>query len=368
MSLGIDLTALSEPWAGMQYFTSNFVRALSLATDRSLTLFYADDRDWLSLPGERENIRSKTLQGTLGSRVVREQVTFPLELEFGHNDVERLLVPAYFGPIATRCPVDMIVYDFLYLREDSGHSLTDWGYWRGLYRAAFYRADRLYPCSRTTRDELVERMPWVEPKVGPVLYPGHRRYENRSRPSGELSHGNPYILFVGTISPRKNVDELVKFYRSAPEQIREKYDLRLVGQHGWGKPDPETLHQPDSGIIWERRVSDGGLRELYENASLLVLPSRGEGFGMPILEAFRHGVPVVLSPLDVFREVAGDSAWYLPSFEAEQGWTPILTEALFDEAKRRLKVTQGRRRARQFSWAKSALRYLEDLGEGAERP
>ncbi|MFB6347012.1 MAG: glycosyltransferase, partial [bacterium] len=161
---------------------------------------------------------------------------------------------------------------------------------------------------------------------------------------------------------RKNVQALLDFYRNnAPESISKQYDLRLAGQHGWGEPSPDELHDPDRGIIWEGRVSDRRLKQLYQNASLLVLPSLGEGFGMPILEAFRHRLPVVLSPLDVFREVAGKAAWYLPGFESSTDWVEVFQEALNDPARRRLKTTIGLRRSRQFCWADSANRYLSDV-------
>lgn len=366
MKLGIDVTALSESWGGMQYFTANLVRSLLRATGASVTLLRAGENDGLKTGGSHRNVKSVTLPSISTSRVVREQLTLPVTLAAGGYDLDRLLVPAYFGPIITGPSVDMIVHDLLYLRDDSGHGLKDRAYWKGLYRAAFYRAGRLYPCSRATRDEMIERMPWASGKVGPVLYPGHRRYDRTGEDPVHRDTNDPFILYVGTISPRKNVGELLDFYRSAPASISDQYDLRLVGEHGWGEPGPDALKRAGEGVIWEGRVSDARLRTLYEEASLLVLPSRGEGFGMPILEAFRHRLPVVLSPLDVFREVAGDAAWYLPSFRQDEGWVEVISEALTDGAARRLKTTKGIRRSRRFSWARSAKRYLNDIASGEE--
>lgn len=361
MNLGVDLTSLSESWAGMQYYASNFVQALSATSENPLTvLISAGQREELPVASSGDN-HTINVRSIMGSRVLQEQLVLPVNLLFNGNRPDRLLVPAYFGPVLAPCPVDMIVYDFLYLRGDSGHSFKERLYWKGLYRAAFYRANRLYPCSRTIRDEMIRRMPWVEPKVGPVLYPGHRRYRRREKNSSEREVSKPFLLFVGTISPRKNVSELLEFYRKAPESLRENYDLRLAGQHGWGEPEPEDLDDAGDGIVWEGRVSDRRLEYLYDHASLLVLPSTGEGFGMPILEAFRHSLPVLLSPLDVFREVAGDAAFYLPSFDWRPEWNDVFQEALSDPAKRREKTTRGVRRSRNFSWATSAKRYLDDV-------
>lgn len=363
MNLAVDLSCLSETPAGMQVFARNLTESIIASGKITVEPVLFEDARVHPDHLDRQNVEPRWLSDRIPSRVLREQSQLPLSLLYSSKPVpDRLLVPAYLGPILAPCPVDLLVYDLEFLDHSGGMGLKDWFYWRLLYRPAFARADRLLSCSEATAWEIRSRYPRVSDKVGPVLYPGHRQFAGQSFRTSS-SFKRPYLLFVGTISPRKNVANLIEFYRNAPRRIREGYDLRLVGKHGWGEPGPEKLDNAAGNVVWHGRVDDGELDRLYRGASLLVLPSRGEGFGLPILEAFRAGVPVVLSDLDVFREVAGKAAWYLPDREEPSTWSTVFEEALFDEGGRRERVTRGRRRLRRFRWSDSARLYRNSLPE-----
>lgn len=345
----------------MQVFARNLTG--SLAASGNLTvepILFEDARGSLDFL-DRENVEPRRLCDRIPSRVLREQLQVPLSLVTSSRPLpDRLLVPAYLGPVLAPCPVDLMVYDLEFLDHSGGMSLGDWFYWRLLHRPAFAGADRLLTCSEATASKLRSRYPGISENVGPVLYPGYKG-DPADSTGPAPSFDRPYVLFVGTISPRKNVANLIEFYRRAPERIRDEYDLRLVGKHGWGEPTPEQLREAGEGVVWHGRVSDGELARLYRGTSLLALPSRGEGFGLPILEAFRAGAPVVLSDLDVFREVAGEAAWYLPDPEEPASWSGVFEEALFDAPRRRERVTRGRRRLRRFRWSDAARRYRSSL-------
>jgi glycosyltransferase involved in cell wall biosynthesis len=153
----------------------------------------------------------------------------------------------------------------------------------------------------------------------------------------------PFVLFVGTIEPRKGVDDLL----AAFEQVRvDRPELRLVlaGPRGWGAtPD---LDRP--GVVELGPVDDARLGELYRTASVLALPSRYEGFGLPVLEAMAHGCPVVVSDAACLPEVVGETGAVVPV-----GDIPALAAALREP----VDGEAGRQRARQFTWAASAERH-----------
>lgn len=348
-TIGVELSSLSETWGGMQRYAFQFTHRLRQMRPDHTQLFYFSDVD--SRVKRLINQDDHPCFSGVPSRVLREQLIIPGTVA---NTVDRLLVPAYLGPVVCPVPVDLIVYDFLYLRDDSGLSTRQACYWKGLHRTCLRRADRLFPISEATRTELISRFPECRSKVGPVLYPGSPPRMNCPRPPSSTP-SEPFILTVGTISPRKNVDQLIEWYRHSNLADRG-ISLRIAGQHGWGKPTPETLRGTSDNIVWEGRVSRTRLRELYRAAQLLVQPSSGEGFGLPILEAFSHDLPVVLSSIDVFREVAGRSAWYLPERRSE--WDDVIQAALTNHAARRRKVTRGRRRLRLFRWSRTVHRYL----------
>jgi glycosyltransferase involved in cell wall biosynthesis len=123
-----------------------------------------------------------------------------------------------------------------------------------------------------------------------------------------------YILFVGSIEPRKNIQNLVEAYTKLPMFIKDTYSLVLAGGKGW--KDEQILasikdaQNNGNKIIQTGYITEAEKDALYKDASLFVLPSHYEGFGMPIYEAMQYKIPIVASNIPVFNEIAGDSITY----------------------------------------------------------
>ncbi|MCC9595491.1 MULTISPECIES: glycosyltransferase [unclassified Rubrivivax] len=131
----------------------------------------------------------------------------------------------------------------------------------------------------------------------------------------------PYLLMVGTIEPRKCHDEVLR----AMERLwSEGSELGLViaGKHGWLRESlmEEMRRHPEQGrrLHLLEHPSDADIQALYDKAAGLMFLSRGEGFGLPLVEAANHGTPVVCSDIPVFREICGPYATYVPGFAPEQ--------------------------------------------------
>lgn len=124
----------------------------------------------------------------------------------------------------------------------------------------------------------------------------------------------PYILFVGTLEPRKNLVELLDAYAALPGVIRKTYSLVIAGKQDWKFAATMNriteMQQQGFDVRYLGYVADEIRETLYANARLFVLPSFYEGFGMPILEAMRYGTACVVSDIPVFHEVAADRAAY----------------------------------------------------------
>lgn len=123
-----------------------------------------------------------------------------------------------------------------------------------------------------------------------------------------------YILFVGTIEPRKNIPALISAYRQLPEQLRNEYALVIAGRIGWNceteVAELQAATAEGLAVIHTGYISDHAKDVLYANASLFTSASHYEGFGMPVLEAMSHRLPCALSDIPVFQEVAGEAAVY----------------------------------------------------------
>lgn len=170
----------------------------------------------------------------------------------------------------------------------------------------------------------------------------------------KLGLNKPFILFVGTREPRKNLSRLVKAW--AP--LRASVDLLIAGESGWDSTQAWTPYVQDGTLRLLGKVSEQELAVLYEETEALVYPCLYEGFGLPILEAFYHGTPVVTSDGSGMKEVAGNAAVLVDPLSIasiQTGIENILNESLSDQKKRLQKMIL---RLQLFSWPKVAKETL----------
>jgi glycosyltransferase involved in cell wall biosynthesis len=238
-------------------------------------------------------------------------------------------------------------------------------------RAARRRADRVITGTAAAAEELMEHMSLPAERVRVVPY-GVDPPRTRPGPeeTGEVIRryrlsGLPYVLWVGSLEPRKGVGTLVtamaRLARGAVRGTSPAPALVLAGYPGWQNSallPAADLARLGPGFRQIGRVTDAELWALYSGAALFAFPSLHEGFGLPVLEAMAAGAPVVASDIAAIREVAGEAAMLVRPGDAD-AWAEAI-EALLGDAQRRAEmVEQGRRRAELFSWASTAAATLE---------
>jgi glycosyltransferase involved in cell wall biosynthesis len=168
----------------------------------------------------------------------------------------------------------------------------------------------------------------------------------------------PYVFWLGSLEPRKNVAVLVSaFARLLAERAEFPHRLVLAGASGWLEkglvpPAEEAALRARDRLRVLGAVPDDELRALYAGAVVFAFPSRHEGFGLPVLEAMVQGTPVVCADIPALREVAGGAARLVPPNDVD-AWVAALTELLEDgpNAQRQNMAAAGRARAAEFSWA-----------------
>ncbi len=182
-------------------------------------------------------------------------------------------------------------------------------------------------------------------------------------PDGAAPQG-PYVLYAGAIEPHKNAPLAVEAIALAEPGIR------LVMAGPWSARRAERLrrHAEAVGaagrIDWLGLVTPERLAALREGARAVLVPSRKEGFGLPVLEALSAGVPVIASDTPALREVGGDCATYLPLGQPTVWAAAISGSALTpDPVARAVRADQGRRRAAAFSWERTARATLDAYRE-----
>lgn len=270
--------------------------------------------------------------------------------------------PDHIPPQWTGGASVITVHDLAFLRYPETHAPESRRYY-GQIHWAVRRADLILADSLATKHDLVNLLR-VPPERIRVVYPapppGMARPPERAVRSLRESLGltRPYILFVGTLEPRKNLVRLVQAFA----QIQHVFggELVLAGAPGFGA---EEVHAAASAAPVRGRVRLVGrvqaedLPALYAGAEALVMPSLYEGFGLPPLEAMACGTPVVASNVSSLPEVCGDAALLCTPTDVASIAT-ALERVLTDSALRRQLIEKGRARVRSFTWQRTVHNVL----------
>ena len=161
-----------------------------------------------------------------------------------------------------------------------------------------------------------------------------------------------FFLTVGTLQPRKNLARVIAAFNALPDTMRRECPLVIVGRMGWGVDD--AMPALRAGIAcdemrWLEWVAHDDLRAIFRQARALVFPSLYEGFGMPVVEAFASGLPVLTSTVSALPEIAGGAAMIVDPFDVD-AIRDALSRLGSDDALCRRLADAGRARARAFSW------------------
>lgn len=346
---------------GVSRYTSNLVRALAKQKHLDLTLFGSSFRQRQILKdfSVQVGLERKTLVWPYPPSVMQKlwndwHLASP-EQELGSPDIFHSWE---YQPPLQRSALVSTIHDLAMLRfpETAHPSLlrVHKSSWKVLRREA--RA--VIAVSEATKRDIVELLDVDPAKVHVVPEALPKESKLRVTPQqvavqlAALGLERPYILFVGTTEPRKNLRRLI----SAWEPLAKDLDLVIAGAPGW-ESLPQHRHLRVLG-----RVDGVQLASLYAGARTFAYPSLYEGFGFPILEAFYYGTPVVTSSVSSLPEVAGDAAAYCDPLHVES-----IRSALESSLHHRKKyIRAGNRRLERFSWKKVAKETVQ-VYESARR-
>ena len=250
----------------------------------------------------------------------------------------------------TRGPAVVTIHDLSFERDPRLMSRRDRFFFRTMVPRSVRRADRVLAVSERTRDDLVELYGIDESKI--VVTPNG--VDPVFSPEGARRNGPPYALFVGALHVRKDPTAAIEALALISEDLKLVFAGPDKGAGAEARQARDRLGLGDR-VEFAGHVAKEELPALYRGAACLVLPSRYEGFGLPVVEAMASGTPVVASNAGALPEIAGGAAILV-----EPGDPAALAEGIERAvADRDRLVRAGLERARQFSWTETALKTLD---------
>ncbi len=371
MHIGLDGLPLTSPKTGVGHYTFELARALAQAApENTFELVYPStyapvELDANSAGGELPaNLGLKrALVGPLG----RHWWSNGLPRYVRRNKIELFHGTNYDVPLGRRCATVLTIHDLSLLLYPDTHRKRSVSRARRRTPLMARTADAIITPSESVRREVCDLLDVNAEKVFAIPEAARAAFQPVDFDSTrevrcKLGCGDEFLLAVGTIEPRKNLNVLVtafeQFTRARPDS---KLKLVIAGGRGWlSDPFFENIKKSAARyrIVITDYLHDAELRALYSSCRAFVYPSLYEGFGLPPLEAMACGAPVIASRIPALVEIAGEAASFFEPTDSADLYENIL--ALLEDANARGKFSvAGKARAAEFSWQKAAHKTLE---------
>jgi glycosyltransferase involved in cell wall biosynthesis len=275
--------------------------------------------------------------------------------------------PHYTMPRRSATPTVVTIHDLTFFTNPEWHERSKVPFFRRAIAYAATHADVLLTISEFTARELDEQIPSHAPVVVGTLGVDLERFTTDSSGDAALlkAHGltaeRPYIFFLGTFEPRKGIDVLLDAFEAIAKSDSE-IELWLAGQPGWGVREIEARITGHGALSRIRRlgfVDEAVLPALLRQSRAVTYPSRGEGFGLPVLEALACGACVVTSGETVMSEIAGDAALLARAGDADELAAVLTTALAMSDGERAGSAQRARARAEIFTWDSSIAQHVK---------
>lgn len=360
MNIGIDgYEANTDQRVGIGQYAFQLLKSLHSLDLKNRYTIFLPQKPLSDMP--KEDTHWQYVVGTPGAlwtivqlpKLIKRQ---PLDIFFS---------PTHYAPWFSTLPKVLSVMDLSYIHYPEMFKTKDLLQLKYMGAISIKRAQKILTISNFTRKEIIGHYKYPEKDIE-VTYPGFNgelHVRRRGLKTPDFVNGK-YILFVGTIQPRKNIERLVAAFE-ALDQVDLK--LVLVGKKGWlYEPILERIKSSPKreAIILRDYIKESELSALYEHATCFALPSLYEGFGIPVVEALMLGCPVVISNTTSLPEVGGAAAITIDPLDITDIARGLREAVQLTKTEREKSVKLGREHIKQFNWencAKKTIAVFESI-------
>lgn len=320
------------------------------------------------LPKESKNFKYKFF----GPKFMWTQFALPIHLTFGRRP-DLFFSLSHYGPRFSPVPYVITIFDLSYLhyprlfKKDDLYQLKNWT------KYSIKGAKHIFAISKSTKEDIIKNY-GIDPKKITVTYIGYDQKLFKPQLKEKIQKvkkiykiSGDYIIFIGTLQPRKNLERLIEAFKNSKLDIGN-LKLVIVGRKGWLY---DSIFEKVKGLRLEAKViftgyvTDYDLPPLISGAQAYVLPSLWEGFGIPVIEAQACGVPVAVSNVSSLPEIIGESG-ILVNPEKTDSIAEGIKKALNEKTRTDL-VKKGFENVKRFSWEKCAKETLKVLEKVATK-
>lgn len=376
MIIGIDGNEANvEKRVGISEYVFELLRQFGKYKSENLKFkIYLKNNPLVHMPSANKNWEYKIF----GPKKMWTQFGLPLKLFLEKEKPDIFFTPTHYAPRFSPISTVISIMDLAYLKYPEMFTKKDLYQLKNWTSYSVKNAKLVFTISQSSKNDII-RFYNIDSQKIKVIYPGIKSeseiMKNKlsfKEVSEKYNISKNFILFVGTLQPRKNITKLIEalsllLNKDGGIHLNNKnLQLIIVGKKGWQYE--EILSAPEKFGVTENVkfldfVSNDELDILYKNALVFCLPSLYEGFGLPVLEAMQKGCPVITSNVSSLPEAGGSAALYFDPNNtndiANKLEVVILNKKLRNEM-----IRQGYEHIKKFSWDKSAketLKALEDL-------
>lgn len=373
MKIAVESSALTVPKrTGVNYYIESLLNeAVKADAKNNYELFY------IRLPGQKppdiritgENVIQKRIwwfPGKIYNLLLRTPFGIPIDILSGSR-ADLFLFPNYARwPLLRAKRSLVIIYDLGHIRAPETQVRRHQWYLSRIVPKAIKKSSHVITISESVKEDIIryygtdpEKITTIVPALDHDIY---KQTDNSHISSVKKKYNiqGEYILYLGTVEPRKNIARIIRGYQNLAPETKSKYKLVIAGGKGWRDEEITNLVKEVSPneLQMTGYVDDVDKPALYAGAACFVYPSLYEGWGMQILEAMACGTPVITSNNSSMPEVAGGAA-VLVNAEKTGEITSAMKKVLSNKAFSSSLRAKGYTRSAEFSWSKSARILLE---------
>jgi len=356
---------LANNLSGTGKYSKQLIKHLARIDEKNEYIIFAPVGNYFDCLDKNDNFRIIKIPFKDKKRLVWEQFILPLRTKFLHADLLHSLT--FVSPYFNLVPSVVTIHDMAFRKHAWTISKDRSHYYDFFIPRSIKTANRIIAVSEFTKTEIVKSFPGkgsfvsVTPEGIDNFFQG--KLDDSKTPAildkYKLKPG--FILSVGTIEPRKNYARLLDAYHMLVKKKNIKEKLVIVGRMGWDFDEIQELSENNElkdRVVFPGFITPEELAAFYSQATIFVLPSLYEGFGLPILEAMTFGLPLITSNISALPEVAGDAAIFVNPYNRRE-----IANAMFrllrDETLKSALSSKSLERVKYFNWKTTAIKTLQ---------